>query len=348
MKYVVSYQLGPPDPYFHLFTVCYCTFTKIHTPVGLNSAWIQREIRSFLNLSSDLGEKETFWMLFRIISSFIFTRVWFSFDGRITTVSPRGARCILQQKPAEDSFIYLQKKVQSFRWSIWWTLEDGEQGQPSILDHQQTREAASWLAAVSSSLWFPVCAGGTGPGRGALLQTWGELQNSKVKRRRKRRTRGRRVTGSWCGQGVGADVEFPNDRKTCDSQQSLFLCDLRMEQQSNPRLQGASHNVFCTPCCWINWGSEALEVESRLQKVSSPPPSYTSGVTRCKFTAEELQRDQPKLEDAAPGRVSSHVQQSFSPQKLDGGDEKQWIVLTDYEIKQQWRIYHIPILLWET
>lgn len=87
------------------------------------------------------------------------------------------------------SSIY-KKKVQSFRWSIWWTLEDGEkQGRPSILDHQQSREAASWLAAVSSSLWFPVCAGGTGPGRGALLQTWGELQNSKVERRRKKKNK---------------------------------------------------------------------------------------------------------------------------------------------------------------
>lgn len=47
VKYVVSYQLGPPDPYFRLFTVCYCTFTKIHTLVGLDSPWIQREIHSF-------------------------------------------------------------------------------------------------------------------------------------------------------------------------------------------------------------------------------------------------------------------------------------------------------------
>lgn len=110
MKYVVSYQLGPPDPYFHLFTVCYCSFTGIHTLVGLNSAWIQREIHCFFYLSSDLGEKDTFWRLFRIISSFIFTWVWFSFDGRISSVSPREARRILQQKLAEDSFIYLQKK----------------------------------------------------------------------------------------------------------------------------------------------------------------------------------------------------------------------------------------------
>lgn len=110
MKYVVSYQLGPPDPYFHLFTACYCSFTRIHTLVGLNSAWIQREIHYFFNLSSDLGEKDTFWRLFRIISSFIFTWVWFSFDGRIISVSPREARRILQQKLAEDSFIYLQKK----------------------------------------------------------------------------------------------------------------------------------------------------------------------------------------------------------------------------------------------
>lgn len=108
MKYVVSYQLGPPDPYLHLVTVCYCTFTKIHTLVGLNS---ERNSFFFLNLFSDLGEKETFWMLFRIISSFIFTWVWFSFDGCITSVSPRWARFILQQKPAEDSFIYLQKKT---------------------------------------------------------------------------------------------------------------------------------------------------------------------------------------------------------------------------------------------
>lgn len=163
-----------------------------------------------------------------------------------------------------------------------------------------------------------------------------------------RRTRGRRVTGSWCGQGVGADVKFTNGQKTCDSQQSLFPCDLRMKQQSNPRLQeGVSHNVFCTPCCQINWGPEALEVANGLQKVAGPPPSYTSRVTRCKFTAEELQRDQPKLEDAAPVRVSSHVHQGFSPQKLEG-DEKGWIVLTGYKIKQQWRIYHIPILLGKT
>lgn len=247
------------------------------------------------------------------------------------------------------SSIYKQN-LQSFKWTIWRTLEDGEkQGRPSILDPQQTRVAASWLAAVSSSLWFPVCAGGTGSGSGVPLQTWGELQSSKVKRRRQRRTRERRVTGSSCGQGVGADVKFANGRKTRDSQQSLFLWDLRMKHLSNPRLQeGVSHNVFLTPCCRINWGSEALEVANGLQKVASPPPSYTPRVTRWKFSAEELQRDQPKLEDAAPVRVSSHVHQGFSPQKLEGDKKKEWIVLTDYKTKQQWRIYHSHILLWKT
>lgn len=132
MKCVVTYQLGPLDPCFHLFTVCYCTFTKIHSG---------REIHCFLNLSPDLGEKETFWMLLRIISSFIFTWIWFSFDGCITSVSPRGVRCILQQKPAEDSFIYLQKKASVIqmkhlvnpggRWETGPTFHFGSSANPS-------------------------------------------------------------------------------------------------------------------------------------------------------------------------------------------------------------------------
>lgn len=245
---------------------------------------------SFFNLSSDLGEKETFWMLFRLISSLIVTRFWFSFDGRVTSISPKRKRCTLQQKRVKDSVFYLQdqKKVKSIKSGIWWTQEhDVKQGRPSILDHQQTWMASLWLAVISSSLWFPVCAGGTGSARGALLQKISvEMKHSKVMRRR---TGWRRVTGSLCVYGVGADIKFSNGWKNGDSQQSLFLCDLRMNEQSNTCLQeGISHNVFCSPCCQINWGSEVLEVANRVQKVSGPPPGDTSRVTRYTFTEDEL------------------------------------------------------------
>lgn len=246
---------------------------------------------SFFNLSSDLGEKETFWMLFRIISSFIVTWFWFSFDGCISSISPKRTRCTLQQKRLKDSVFYLQDRKRlsdsSKPSEIWWTQEDDvKQGQPSILDHQQTWMASLWLAVISSSLWFPVCAGGTGSAMGGLLQKISvEMKHSKVMRRRTGR---RRVTGSLCVYGVGADIKFSNGWKNDDSHQSLFLCDLRLNEQSNTCLQeGISHNVFCSPCCQINWGSEVLEVANRVQKVSGPPPSDTSRVTRHTFTEDE-------------------------------------------------------------
>lgn len=65
--------------------------------------------------------------------------------------------------------------------------------------------------------------------RGGLLQKRrGELLDPEVGRRRRRRRRGR-VTGSLCGEGVGADVELSNGWKHGDSQQGLLLCDLRIK-----------------------------------------------------------------------------------------------------------------------
>lgn len=326
-----------------------CTSTKIHTLVGLNSAWIQREIHSFFKISHLTWVRKTHSgccsassrPLFLLESGFLLM------DASL--LSARGGRGASFNRSLLKILSSIYKKSLSHSdepsGDLWRRVETGPTfhfGSSADPSGSVVTGCGLLLTVIPSLCWRHwIREGGSPADMRGVTKLKGEEKKTKKNKRKKSHWFFVRPRG-WSRCRVR---EWPENLRRPAEPLPVWSEDEATVKPSSSRR--SQPQCIPTPCCRINWGSEALEVANGLQKVASPPPSYTSRVTRWKFTAEELQRDQPKLEDAAPVRVSSHVQQGFSPQKLEG-DKKEWIVLTDYKIKQQWRIYHIPILPWKT